>query len=121
MRRIKCLSCNKEWYVRDGEESKVLTCPFCSSPIREKASVSGTDTLGKALYKAIAERSLDILSSSSKISGYLFDIAPELKKETRIFSKTFDDELVSRFRDAFEQDCSEAEITIGMLLYNRTS
>ena len=115
MKQLKCLCCNKIWYVDDTELDSVNTCPFCSTLIRHRGSIGDIDTLGKALYKAISTEGLDLLMNSGKISGFLLDLIPDLKKEVRIFTKTFDDDYIALYRSAFDQDGKDISVTINKL------
>lgn len=112
MKQLKCLHCNKIWYVDDMELRDVNTCPFCSNTIRHKGSVGDIDTLGKALYSAVSAEGPELLMNSEKISGYLLDLIPNLKKEVRIFSRTFNDDYIALYRSAFCQDERDSTITI---------
>lgn len=115
MKKIRCASCFKKWYVDDEELNFVLVCPYCASQIKQKCDAIGKDTLGKVIYKAIMDLGLDILDSPIRISGYLLDMAPELRKEIRIFSKIFNEEYLSIFKAAFDQELKAAETTINKL------
>lgn len=115
MKQLKCLKCSKIWYVDDVELNSVNTCPFCSSPIRCKGTIGNIDTLGKAIYQAISTGGLDLLTSSERISGYLLDLLPDQKKEIRIFTKTFDDDYLTMYRNAFEQTENDIEVTMNKL------
>ena len=99
----------------DAELNSVNTCPFCSSQIRCKGTIGNIDTLGKAIYQAISTGGLDLLTSSERISGYLLDLLPDQKKEIRIFTKTFDDDYLSMYRNAFEQTGTGIEVTMNKL------
>lgn len=114
MKQLKCLRCNKIWYVDDPESDSVNTCSFCSTLIRHRDSIGNIDTLGKALYKAISIEGLDLLMSTGKISGYLLDLIPDLKK-VRIFTKTFDDDYIALYRSAFGQNENDILVTINKL------
>lgn len=115
MKQLKCLKCSKIWYVDDAELNAVNTCPFCSSQIRCKGTIGNIDTLGKAIYQAISTGGLDLLTSNERISGYLLDLLPDQKKEIRIFTKTFDDDYLSMYRNAFEQTGTGIEVTMNKL------
>lgn len=115
MKQLKCLKCSKTWYVDDAELNSVNTCPFCSSQIRSKGTIGNIDTLGKAIYQAISTGGLDLLTSNERISGYLMDLLPEKKKEIRIFSKTFDDDYLLMYRNAFDQTDNNIDVTINKL------
>lgn len=39
MKQLKCLCCNKIWYVDDTELDSVNTCPFCSTLICHRDSI----------------------------------------------------------------------------------
>lgn len=115
MKQLKCLACGKEWYVDDLELNFVMTCPFCSTMIRHKDSIGEINTLGKAIYKAISDQGLDMLANVGKVSGYLLDIVPDLKKEIRIFNKTFDHEYITLLRTAFEKESNDIVLILSKL------
>lgn len=115
MKQLKCQKCSKIWYVDGTELNNINFCPYCSTPIRRKGAIGTIDTLGKAIYSAISVGGLDILTSGEKISGYLLDLVPELKKEIRIFTKTFDNEYMPLYRNAFVQSDNDIEITMNKL------
>lgn len=56
-----------------------------------------------------------MLASVGKISGFLYDVVPELKKEIKIFTKTFDEEYLALYRDSFSQDLKSVELTMNKL------
>ena len=115
MKKITCHSCKKIWYVDDMELDFVTTCPFCSITIRKKSDIGAIDTLGKALYRAISDYGLDILTNDGKLSGYLPDIIPELKKEIRIFSRVFQHDYAVMYLSVFKKDLDEAFLIINRL------
>ncbi len=115
LKKIKCKLCLQHWYMEDEEVDKIKACPVCLADLRKKGTISKADSLGKALYMAVSERGRDILANPSQISGYLFDIVPELRKEVRIFSKFFSGEYLAVYRDAFEMDIPDAEVSMNKL------
>lgn len=115
MKQLKCLYCNKVWYVDDIELETVNTCPFCSTTIRHKASIGNIDTLGKALYSAILVEGPESFLNREKMSGYLLDVIPNLKKEIRIFTNMFNDDYIALYRSAFHQNDGESIITINKI------
>lgn len=52
--------------------------------------------------------------NTGKISGYLLDLIPDLKK-VRIFTKTFDDDYIALYRSAFGQNENDILVTINKL------
>lgn len=110
MKQIICKKCMKKWYVDNGEENLVMTCPFCSASAREEQSITEVDTLAKAIFKAVYEHGTEMLTSLGRISGYLFDMVPDLKKEIRIFSKAFNNDYIALFREAFDLDIDSVKL-----------
>lgn len=115
MKKIRCRTCDKKWYVDSGEEKFLSNCPFCGDPVREKGTLEDIDTLGKAIYRAVSDRGIEILENKGRISGYLFDIIPDMKREVRIFSKTFDDRYLTLYRESFGQDTDTIKLTMNRL------
>lgn len=105
----------QKWYVDNGEENFVMTCPFCSSSAREKQSITEIDTLAKAIFKAVSEHGIEMLTSSGRISGYLFDMVPGLKKEIRIFSKAFNSNYIALYREAFDLNIDTVKLVMKKL------
>lgn len=115
MKKIRCYSCSKSWYVDDMELNSVNTCPFCSITIRKKSDIGAIDTLGKALYKAVSDYGLDVLTNNDTLLGYLSDIIPELKKEVRIFSRVFQHDYAEMYLSVFKKDIDETSVVINKL------
>lgn len=115
MKKIKCKSCGKKWYLDNGEENYLKVCPFCEKPLKEKQKLDDKKDLGTAIYYALSERGIDMLASVGKISGFLYDSVPELKKEIKIFAKTFDEDYLAQYRDTFNQDIRSVELTLSKL------
>lgn len=115
MKKLKCRECSEIWYVDESDLDKLSVCPFCAVPIWEQKVIMEFDTLDKAIYSAIKNMGIDILQNHRQLSGYLMDMAPGLKKEIRIFTKTINEEYLVYVKNAFEEDARNAEITINKL------
>ena len=115
MKQIKCKLCGKIWYLDNGEENNLKVCPFCKSVVRKKQKIERIKNLGEAIYYAISENGIDILTSVGKITGFMYDTVPELRKEIKIFAKTFDEEYLAQYREAFAQDARTTGITLNKL------
>lgn len=115
MKKLKCRECSEIWYVDESDLDKLSVCPFCVVPIWEQKVITEFDTLDKAIYGAIKNMGIDIFQNHRQLSGYLMDMAPNLKKEIRIFTKTINEEYMVYVKNAFEQDERNAEIAINKL------
>ncbi len=115
MKKLKCKVCLKEWYVENSEVESLNVCPFCEVSIREKIMITEFDSLDKAIYSAIINKGIEILQYPQQLSGYLMDIAPKLKKEIRILSKTLDKEYMIYLKEIFEKEKTDNEIIIKKL------
>ncbi len=104
IKKLKCSSCSKEWYIEETFLNELRICPYCSKTIREKAAVKEFDSLGKVIYVMIEEFGVDILQTPKKLAACLLDAAPNLKKEIRIFFKVLDEKRLLLVRDVFEQE-----------------
>lgn len=118
MKQIKCKSCGKIWYLDDGVENDLKVCPFCESAVKKKQKIEGTKNLGEAIYYALSERGIDMLASVGKITGFMYDTVPELRKEIKIFAKTFDEDYLAQYREAFSQDTRAISVTLNRLREN---
>ena len=118
MKQIKCKSCGKIWYLDNGEENYLKVCPFCESAVKKKQKIEGTKNLGEAIYYALSERGIDMLASVGKITGFMYDTVPELRREIKIFAKTFDEDYLAQYREAFSQDIRTISVTLNRLREN---
>ena len=117
MKKITCKNCNESWYINNQDINKQKNCPFCSSNIKKRETIVTIDTLEKALYVVIQKFGEDILFNSSKMHGYLMDLAPSLKKEIKIYSKSINTEQVNLIKDALNQPENEARHTLERLRF----
>lgn len=115
MKQIKCNACGKNWYIDNGKEGDLKECPFCNVPVRKKIELEEPETLGEAIYHVVTQNGLEILSDMGRMAGYLYDIVPGLKKEIRIFEKSFDEKCIARYKEAFEQDLELAKGTLAIM------
>lgn len=109
MKKLKCKSCSKVWYVDDSELNNQTVCPFCALSIKEEVKLDKYDTLDKAIYGALMRGGLEILKTPLKMSAYMFDMCPDLKKEIRIFSRTVTNDYVNDMASAFCADIKKAD------------
>ena len=120
MKKFTCRSCRNEWYVDESLSGSVCTCPFCRAEIPRPLEPENIDTLGKAIYSAVSALDLDILSQAARMKGYLMDTVcdmPELKKEIRLFFKFFNQDYLSRYKEAFLGDMAAAATVLSRIEY----
>lgn len=115
MKKLRCKLCNATWYIEEEMFDKQNVCPCCAKELREKVDIVEFDSLDKAIYGVITKAGINILQNPRQLLGYLLDIAPELKKEIRIFSKAYNEEYLMYVRDVFEKEISEAELVLYKL------
>ena len=115
MKKIKCESCAGVWIVESTDLENQKVCPYCTTSIQGKLEFSDYDSLDKVIYGAILKKGKDILQNPRQLSGFMMDIAPSLRKEIRIFSKTVTEDYTSYIQNAFEQEIQDAEIIINKL------
>ena len=120
MKKFTCRSCRNEWYVDESLSGSVCTCPFCRAEIPRPLKPENVDTLGKAIYSAVSALDLDILSQAARMKGYLMDTVcdmTELKKEIRLFFKFFNQDYLSRYKEAFLGDMAAAATVLSRIEY----
>ena len=115
MKRIKCDSCAGKWMIENADLEKLTVCPYCGVSIQGEVEFSEYDTLDKAIYAAISKLGKAVLLNPKQLSGFMMDMAPGLKKEIRIFSKTVNEDYVGHIKSAFEENVEAAEVTINKL------
>ena len=96
MKKFVCISCGRKWYVDEIDEKAVMSCPYCAKKIIEERLLV-IDSFDKALLKVIHWQGKEILKNKTRLLAYLFDLAPDYKKEIRIFSKACSPELLQLF------------------------
>ena len=120
MKTFICGSCGGEWYSDESQAGSVRCCPYCMTMIPRPLEPETVDTLGKAIYSAISALDLDILSQAARMKGYLMDTVcdmPELKKEIRLFFKFFNQDYLSRYKEAFLGDMAAAATVLSRIEY----
>ncbi len=115
MKQLKCESCSEMWIVSDDCIDRQKVCPFCASSIREEVSFSEIDSLDKAIYAAVSRFGLDALKNPRQMVGFMMDIAPQLKKEIKIFSKAVSEEYAGKIGEVFDKPVSEIGPVIGKI------
>ena len=115
MKKIKCQQCNGIWFVEDSDLERQKVCPYCISSIQGKKEIQEFRSLDKVIYGAISKIGIDVFQTPQQLTALMMDMAPELRKEIRIFSKTITAEYIGCVREAFVQDIESAKATIKKL------
>ncbi|MEE0913156.1 MAG: tetratricopeptide repeat protein [Ruminococcus sp.] len=115
MKKLICKNCSGKWIVSNEDYYNLKKCPYCSNQLFEKRNFSEIDSLDKAIYNAIERWGVEVFQNPQKLSGYMLDMVPELKKEIRIFSKALLPQFVKYVIDAFNGKESEAIIQFKKL------
>ena len=115
MKKVTCGHCAKKWYLDEDLLDQVQTCPFCSRPVREKVEITSADSLDKAIYLTIRTIGQSALENPSRIGGCLYDMAPQLRREIRILSRSLPEEYFSFVRKAWTAELPEAERLLKMM------
>ena len=69
-------------------------CPYCADKIWEQEQV---DSFDQALSRIIRMSGCGILWERNRLAAYLSDLAPDHRKEIRIFTKSCSDALIGLF------------------------
>lgn len=115
MKKLKCQSCSGVWVVEDNDLNRQKVCPYCTSSIQDKVEFEDYDSLDKAIYGAITNIGIGVIQNPHRLSGFMMDTAPALKKEIRIFTKTVTEKYTRYVKKAFDQDVGAAEAAIKNL------
>lgn len=115
MKRVKCQLCNGAWIVDEQDLECQKVCPYCGSSIQGKVDFENYDSLDKAIYGVISNMGIGIIQNLRLLSGFMMDIAPSLKKEIRIFTKTITEDYIGLIKDAFNQETDAVDATIKKL------
>jgi len=125
MKKLKCKSCSKVWYIDDRELNNQKGCPFCLSEIAKEIKFDTMDTPAKVVYDAINRYGIDILKNPNKLLGYIMDISPNLKREMKLLSRVLED-YNKEIWELFHTDISNIEsflkdIKIRLIDYDEMS
>lgn len=115
MKQIRCESCLGKWLVADEDLDRQRVCPYCASSIHGEVEFSEYDSLDKAIYGAITKMGKGVIQNPRQLSGFMLDMAPMLKKEIRIFSKTVTDDYVVHIKSAFDAEVDSLDSVINKL------
>lgn len=116
MKRLKCKSCSKIWYVDDEMLNEQNYCPYCCSKVKGEMKLGDIDTPSKAIYDSIRQYGIDILKDPSSLINYLGDMCPDMKKEIRLLSRALKDYRNEIF-ELFNAELSEADNLLDNLKY----
>jgi hypothetical protein len=115
MKKIQCESCQKIWYVNDADLNSQNLCPCCGVVIREKTEFTNYDSLDKAIFGAISLQGKGILQNPEKLAAFMRDIAPDLRKEIRVFSNNVKADYTDHLAIVFEQETETAKAAMDKL------
>lgn len=73
MQKITCQLCGHSWVIEDEDLKKQKVCPFCDYSIQKIVDFDAYDTLGKAIYGAIAKKGIDVLLNLTQLSAIIQD------------------------------------------------
>ena len=101
---LRCRRCGSEWIVRDADLEQQRRCPCCGAELCERMRVQQFDTLGAALYGAVEQHGQALLGNPDLLAEAMLALAPALKREIRIFSRTLAGEYVEQVSAAMRGD-----------------
>ena len=107
MKKLKCKSCSKVWYVEDMEQDSQTSCPFCGESIKKEIQFDNIDSFDKAIYATVKMAGIDILKTPSKLSAYMMDTAPNFKNEIRFILKNISSKYANDIFKAFSDDTQD--------------
>lgn len=116
MKDFVCHYCHEQWYVNDGSEEKVNSCPFCTKALFKPKEIIVT-SIDTAILKIITDLGIDILNDSRKFFAYFSDVAYSFQKEKRILLKSCDDNVLSKFYDLSKLESSAARTELQKIEY----
>ena len=112
MKQIKCKTCANQWYMEEEEVAYLKYCPFCKTELvlNQKREDSDTiSTIGQAIYHVIVEKGMNILTEIDQLSDSLLEKKPDMSKEIRIFSRTFDNNYLAKYGEMFDLSEEDAK------------
>jgi len=114
-KQIHCQLCNGIWFVDDQNLSRQIVCPYCDSPIQGKIEFNTFDSLDKAIYHVVEKRGISVFKNMKLLVSFMMDIAPNLHKEIRIFSKAVTDKYTGIIESAFNAHEEELDLIVKKL------
>ena len=119
MKKLKCKSCSKVWYVDDMEQDSQTSCPFCGESIEKEIQFDNIDSFDKAIYVTVKKVGVDVLKTPSKFAAYMMDMVPDFKNEIRFVLRNISEKYANDIFKAFSdstQDVDEMFIRIRQRL-----
>lgn len=120
MHKIICNQCSGVWYTEQSCTNNIKVCPYCGESIRRNIEITSFDTLEKVLYKAIRSSGSSAFDNPNQLISFMMDLAPDMKKEIRILSKSLTAECLKAARSVFDSPLDSIEISISKLRYHLT-
>ena len=120
MHKIICNYCAGTWFVEQTSTEKIKVCPYCGESIRQSIEITSFDTLEKVLYKAIQNSGSSAFENPNQLISFMMDLAPNMKKEIRILSKSLTADCLKAVRTVFDSPFDSIDVSISKLKYHLT-
>lgn len=120
MHKLICNQCSGVWYAEQSCTNNIKVCPYCGESIRRNIEITSFDTLEKVLYKAIRSSGSSAFDNPNQLISFMMDLAPGMKKEIRILSKSLTAECLKAVKSVFDSPIDSIEISISKLKYHLT-
>lgn len=114
MKKTTCKACSRAWYLSSDLLDSLQLCPYCGATLRDKETIQVYDSLGKALYGAFQVAGDDSIGNYRLLLSIMADLAPQLQREIRIFSKALNDETMRFVIEAYA-DKSKLPMSMNLL------
>lgn len=118
MHKIICNHCSGIWFTEQSSTNNIKVCPFCGEAIRRNIEITSFDTLEKVLYKALQNSGSTAFDNPNFLISFMMDLAPEMRKEIRILSKSLTAECLKAVKTVFESSTDSIEVNISKLKYH---
>lgn len=96
---MKCPHCSSEWTVSLQVKGDVKRCPFCGNNL-DSSNYQKMDTLEAVLVQIVTDQGLDALFDGHRMIGLFTDLAPNMKRESRILKYFVDAEGHKKLNNA---------------------
>lgn len=117
MKQLQCQTCRKQWIVKDEDLNVLKYCPYCGTGVQKEISFEKIDSLDQLIFTATNRLGTDSFNDLNRFIAIMADLAPNLKKELRIFSKNISGEYATYAKQIVTGDFNDAESVTNKLRY----
>lgn len=116
---MKCPHCSSEWAVSHQVRGDVKQCPFCGQKL-DSPKNERLDTLEAVLVQIVTDQGIESLYDGHRMIGLFTDLAPNMKRESRILKCFVDAEGHKMLNEARNADLVDQRLSMKQTVRKMT-